>query len=141
MIICPICKEEIDDDSRYCDQCGQELFFCQQCGRVGVGRRCTHCGGLMVSPDGNKHAGIPTGSITGYVSTGSVGEAISQPGSVGAVPVLTLSNDSLNIRIVGMNGHYRTPSRTLYSVLFQSRLCLRCTRTVEIYSQSRMVCR
>ena len=68
MIVCPICKEEIDDDSHYCDQCGQALFFCQQCGRVGVGRRCTYCGGLMVSPDGNRHAGVPTGSITGYVS-------------------------------------------------------------------------
>ena len=45
MIVCPICKEEIDDDSHYCDQCGQALFFCQQCGRVGVGRRCTYCGG------------------------------------------------------------------------------------------------
>lgn len=103
MIVCPICKEEIDDDSHYCDQCGQALFFCQQCGRVGVGRRCTYCGGLMVSPDGNKHAGVPTASITGYVSTGSVGN-ISQPGLSGTMPVLTLSNDSLNIRIVGMNG-------------------------------------
>lgn len=103
MIVCPICKEEIDDDSHYCDQCGQALFFCQQCGRVGVGRRCTYCGGLMVSPDGNKHAGVPTSSITGYVSTGSVGN-ISQPGLSGTMPVLTLSNDSLNIRIVGMNG-------------------------------------
>ena len=103
MIVCPICKEEIDDDSHYCDQCGQALFFCQQCGRVGVGRRCTYCGGLMVSPDGNQRAGVPTGSITGYVSTGSVGN-ISQPGLSGTMPVLTLSNDSLNIRIVGMNG-------------------------------------
>ena len=57
----------------------------------------------MASPDGNKHAGVPTGSITGYVSTGSVGN-ISQPGLSGTMPVLTLSNDSLNIRIVGMNG-------------------------------------
>ena len=104
MIVCPICKEEIDDDSHYCDQCGQALFFCQQCGRVGVGRRCTYCGGLMVSPDGNRHAGVPTGSITGFVSSSSIDDAISQPGTMGSAPVLTLSNDSLNIRIVGMNG-------------------------------------
>ena len=51
MIICPACKEEIDDDSRYCDQCGQTLLFCNQCGRVGLGRRCTHCGGLMMRSD------------------------------------------------------------------------------------------
>lgn len=103
MIICPICKEEIEDDSRYCDQCGQALYFCQQCGRVGVGRRCTHCGGLMVSLDGKHPAGTPLVSVTGYASTGSIGN-VSQPGVSGAAPVLTLSNDSLNIRIVGMNG-------------------------------------
>ena len=49
MIICPNCKEEIDDDSHYCDQCGQALLYCDKCGRVGMGRRCTHCGGMMVS--------------------------------------------------------------------------------------------
>jgi pSer/pThr/pTyr-binding forkhead associated (FHA) protein len=58
----------------------------------------------MVSPDGNRHAGVPTGSITGFVSSSSIDDAISQPGMVGSAPVLTLSNDSLNIRIVGMNG-------------------------------------
>jgi pSer/pThr/pTyr-binding forkhead associated (FHA) protein len=58
----------------------------------------------MVSPDGNRHAGVPTGSITGFVSSGSIDDAISQPGTMGSAPVLTLSNDSLNIRIVGMNG-------------------------------------
>ena len=49
MIICPACKEGIEDDSYFCDQCGQELSFCKQCGHVGLGRRCTRCGGLMVS--------------------------------------------------------------------------------------------
>ena len=49
MIICPTCKEEIDNDSHFCDQCGQALLFCDRCGNVGVGRRCTHCGGLMVA--------------------------------------------------------------------------------------------
>lgn len=24
---CPFCKAMIDDDSRYCDQCGKELHF------------------------------------------------------------------------------------------------------------------
>ena len=52
MIICPACKEEIEDDSHYCDQCGQQLLFCKQCGHVGLGRRCTCCGGMMASRDG-----------------------------------------------------------------------------------------
>ncbi len=49
MIICPNCKEEIDDDSLYCDQCGQMLLFCETCGHVGIGKRCTNCGGFMGS--------------------------------------------------------------------------------------------
>ena len=54
MIICPSCKEEIEEESHYCDQCGQELVYCSSCGRVGMGRRCTYCGGLMVGPEGVK---------------------------------------------------------------------------------------
>ena len=59
MIICPTCKEEIDNDSHFCDQCGQALLFCDRCGNVGVGRRCTHCGGLMVAPKNAPGEGIP----------------------------------------------------------------------------------
>ena len=44
---CPNCKEEIDNDSYFCDQCGQKLSFCSSCGVVGLGRRCTVCGGEM----------------------------------------------------------------------------------------------
>lgn len=107
MIICPACKEEIEDNSYFCDQCGQALLFCNQCGRVGLGRRCTHCGGLMVSPierQNNKQAESPSLS-TGFApfSLSSVG--VSQAGVPrGGIPVLTLANDSLNIRIVAMNG-------------------------------------
>ena len=51
MIICPSCREEIEENSHYCDQCGQELVYCSNCGRVGMGRRCTQCGGLMISAE------------------------------------------------------------------------------------------
>ena len=103
MIICPTCKEEIDDDSRYCDQCGQALLYCNQCGRVGVGRRCTYCGGLMVVP--GKEAQQPENvASVGYATYGSIRPEDSRPGVQGGMPVLTLANDSLNIRIVAMNG-------------------------------------
>lgn len=106
MIICPTCREEIDDDSCYCDQCGQALLFCQQCGRVGIGRRCTHCGGLMVTPAGLSKNNVNTSGDSlnaSYASFGTMGDGISQPGVV-SMPVMTLSNESLNIRIVAMNG-------------------------------------
>ncbi len=111
MIICPACKEGIEDDSHFCDQCGQELLFCKQCGHVGLGRRCTRCGGLMVSRHEKAVERQPEASVNVSVSnvsaSMSVGPSISISSagpSRGGLPVLTLANDSLNIRIVAMNG-------------------------------------
>lgn len=113
MIICPTCKEEIDNDSQFCDQCGQALLFCDRCGSVGIGRRCTHCGGLMVARNSNSGQAAPNMSESLQVAMNGATTGISmkemvqpaQNGSAsGAVPVLTLANDSLNIRIVGING-------------------------------------
>lgn len=105
MIICPACKEEIEDDSHFCDQCGQALLFCNQCGRVGLGRRCTHCGGLMVSPEERYAKKQQQPEATGYSFSQNLSMGVSQTGAPrGGMPVLTLANDSLNIRIVAMNG-------------------------------------
>ena len=113
MIICPACKEGIEDDSHFCDQCGQELSFCKQCGHVGLGRRCTRCGGLMVSrhekaaerkPEPGASVSVSVSNVSASLSAGP-SISISQAGpSRGGLPVLTLANDSLNIRIVAMNG-------------------------------------
>ena len=101
MIVCPSCKEEIEEDSHYCDQCGQALLYCNQCGRVGIGRRCTYCGGLMVPPGSEtQHAGDSFASV-GYATYGSLRQEDSRHGTGGGnMPVLTLANDSLNIRLV-----------------------------------------
>lgn len=112
MIICPSCKEEIDDNSHYCDQCGQALLYCNRCGRVGIGRRCTHCGGLMVTPEQLQEAH----SRTAYSAAAASGVSlidngtfstrstdVPQPARQG-IPVLTLYNSSLNINIQGING-------------------------------------
>ena len=108
MIICPSCKEEIEDNSHYCDQCGQTLLYCDRCGRVGLGRRCTHCGGLMVTPDGLGHKGTSvmnaTSMSTGIPSLSTSNVGVSQPSPSNSLPMLMLYNDSLNIRIQGING-------------------------------------
>lgn len=41
---CPYCKETIDDDSCYCDQCGKELRFCPECRQPKRGTACPACG-------------------------------------------------------------------------------------------------
>lgn len=46
---CPFCKEVIDDDSHYCDQCGKELKFCPECRQPKRGTECPACGAELVS--------------------------------------------------------------------------------------------
>jgi len=47
---CPSCKQNIDGDSLYCDQCGEQILVCSLCGRAGKGRRCTVDGKELVPP-------------------------------------------------------------------------------------------
>ena len=121
MIICPTCKEEIDDDSRFCDQCGQALLYCNQCGRVGIGRRCTYCGGLMVPPgDGVQMSSANVASV-GYATYGSLRQDDSRHAGGESIPVLTLANDSLNIRIVAMNGAIIGRRKGPYTQFFEKQ--------------------
>lgn len=132
MIICPNCKEEIDDDSRYCDQCGQALLFCDRCGRVGVGRRCTNCGGLMVSyEEYQKHAAgaqtqyslaMSRSSQTQGGNTTSVRRQEPMMGVPRGIPTLTLYNMSLNIRIQGINGAVIGRRQGPYASYFENNM-------------------
>ncbi len=122
MIICPTCREEIDNDSHYCDQCGQALLYCNQCGRVGIGRRCTFCGGLMVPPGEDKQpTSNGSASISVFSTYGSIGQGVSRPGQQETIPVLTLANDSLNIRIVAMNGAIIGRRKGPYTQFFEKQ--------------------
>ncbi len=110
MIVCPNCKEEIEDDSHFCDQCGQQLVYCSSCGRVGMGRRCTYCGGLMISADEKQQqrvnpniAATLNPSMSFSVSNDDPTGARRQAAQLG-IPTLTLYNPSLDIRLVGING-------------------------------------
>jgi len=46
---CPNCKEIIDDDSWFCDQCGKEIKFCPECHQPKRGTECPACGADLVS--------------------------------------------------------------------------------------------
>jgi len=132
MIICPICKEEIDDASYYCDQCGQYLSYCERCGRVGVGRRCTTCGSMMLPPDeylrkSSERKAFSTSASMGFVSNDLVSQSkITQEdhptGQTTGVPQLLLSNDSLGIRMVGVNGAIIGRRQGPYVQFFQQNM-------------------
>lgn len=46
---CPYCKETIDDDSWFCDQCGKEIKYCPDCHLPRRGTECAACGSDLVS--------------------------------------------------------------------------------------------
>jgi len=46
---CPFCKNNIDDDSFYCDQCGKEILICPKCNKPGKGKMCIIDGTPLVS--------------------------------------------------------------------------------------------
>lgn len=54
---CPCCKEVIDDDSRFCDQCGNELHFCPECRQPKRGTECPACGADLI--DGEHFFAMP----------------------------------------------------------------------------------
>ena len=133
MIICPNCKEEIDDDSYYCDQCGQSLLYCNTCGRVGIGRRCTSCGGMMVTPEElmrSKEAKNRTSSVsqsTGFVSQEFVSHTYTKSADILSqtplpIPVLILYNGPLNIRMQGINGAIIGRKQGPYAQFFTQNL-------------------
>ena len=48
MLMCPFCRAEVPDDSRFCDQCGKEFMFCPECGKPKKGTMCAACGVPLV---------------------------------------------------------------------------------------------
>ncbi len=145
MIICPNCKEEIEERSHFCDQCGQELAYCTSCGRVGKGRRCTHCGGLMVSPDDldkDKAANISRAAQDAaslsfnYVTQASMRQPEQPQQPVVAksgIPSLTLYNPSLDIRMVGVNGAVIGRRQGPYQQLFEGNMFISGVHAQLIY--------
>lgn len=143
MIICPNCKEEIEDDSHYCDQCGEELVYCSNCGRVGLGRRCTQCGGLMVSYDemqqkqSRRHqVSVSTGVASlipdVLVSSRTAPEGSQLPSQSG-IPTLTLYNPTLDIRLVGVNGAVIGRRQGPYQQLFEGNMYISGVHAQLIY--------
>ncbi|MBQ2209459.1 MAG: FHA domain-containing protein [Prevotella sp.] len=142
MIICPSCKEEIEDDSHYCDQCGQELVYCSNCGRVGMGRRCTYCGGLMISADEmieqrvapkQQSSAVDSLHVTTAASFITSGPQVPKPAVHSGIPTLTLYNPSLDIRIVGINGAIIGRRQGPYTQLFDGNMYISGVHAQLIY--------
>ncbi|MBP1542117.1 MAG: FHA domain-containing protein [Prevotella sp.] len=143
MIVCPSCKEEIEDNSHYCDQCGQELVYCSSCGRVGIGRRCTHCGGLMVSVDEMQQRnesrrqisdrGVSSLTDDEKLLSHRAPDVVQMPVQKG-IPTLTLYNPSLDIRIMGVNGAIIGRKQGPYQQVFEGNMYVSGVHAQLIYT-------
>lgn len=51
MLMCPFCRAEVPDDSRFCDQCGKEFMFCPDCGKPKKGTMCAACGADLIKAE------------------------------------------------------------------------------------------
>lgn len=49
MQTCPKCKQLIEDDSWFCDQCGTELMVCPSCRTIKRGMTCNQCGTKLMT--------------------------------------------------------------------------------------------
>lgn len=105
MINCPKCKAEIDPDSRYCDQCGQEILYCTACGRPGKGQRCTTCGAPMRRLDDEQ----PDATAPSQPTQVTTARESAIAAAIGAnyrshLPQLFLVNDNLHLRLPATDG-------------------------------------
>ena len=136
-------KEEIEEESHYCDQCGQELVYCTSCGRVGMGRRCTYCGGLMAGVDElngqqqaaapNQHAAAVTTNASPLITSRRSEPVGAQMPVQNGVPTLTLYNPSLDIRMVGVNGAIIGRRQGPYQQLFEGNMYVSGVHAQLIY--------
>jgi len=89
LLNCPnkICKQEIPDDSCFCDQCGVQLRRCDKCGFIGTGKFCGNCGGTMSAiqpPNETLDASAPSN------------KALPSP-SPGATVIVSLPADTISL--------------------------------------------
>ncbi len=75
----------------------------------------------MVTPEerNNKRAGMASPSVAPQMFSSSIGVSQTPSSRAGGMPTLTLANDSLNIRIVGMNGAILGRRKGPYTQFFQ----------------------
>ena len=100
-MICPkkTCRIEIDDDSRFCDQCGSEILVCPKCNTFGVFKCCPNDGTKLVSRKKNSAAQQPlnvqggaqpgqgnTGGDAAQVNPQASGPQAPQSGAVNSTP-------------------------------------------------------
>ena len=75
-MICPYCKMNIEGNLYFCDQCGQEMLTCPDCGNLGKGKKCIHDGTTLITR--RERAGFPDVSPAEKVGSGGAGPPLTE---------------------------------------------------------------
>ena len=82
LLQCAFCKQDIDDDSSYCDQCGKQLMMCPQGNHL--------CETSFCAKHGKKVVPYVQGAVSSLSTTGVTNTVPAPPQAVtGTVPVVT----------------------------------------------------
>ncbi|NUN08158.1 MAG: FHA domain-containing protein [Ignavibacteriaceae bacterium] len=110
-MICPFCKNDIEKDSNFCDQCGEELLICPVCKNLAKGKRCTNDGSKLITvrelAGGTQAAAEPPKTVTPKpvpAPAQPATPAMPSPSVVSATQKLRLSNESLGLSIEVSSG-------------------------------------
>ena len=90
MIQCPDCRNQIPDDSAFCDQCGKELHWCPECRRPKRGTECPVCGNDLIP--GRKYLAGKAGPRVGAPDPVRDSSSRSTPDDGGDAPVSRVSS-------------------------------------------------
>ncbi len=108
---CGKCKADIDNDSIYCDQCGEELLICPKCGNPGKGKICTQDGTKLVSA--KEINGTPQTSSTPTPASATGGGQIPEQektvkagsgSAVSAIGTISFANKAINVNFNAKDG-------------------------------------
>jgi len=112
---CPSCKETIDDDSRYYDQCGEQILVCSVCGRPGKGKRCILDGKELVPATGVASASQPVPQSQGINSGAISGDKVKLMSQMHGIMIEAQDGDTIgsqNGAFAGIFSRFKFISRT-----------------------------
>ena len=89
-MLCANCLLEIDDDSTYCDQCGNKIMICPECGYAGSYSVCPNDGTKLILNNDKKNY-----QSRNFFKT----ERTKSKEKISRSPIITLSNRTLNLKI------------------------------------------
>ena len=99
LVSCPFCDKEIENDSYFCDQCGEKLKLCPKGHGFKKGKICSQCGRTLVEA----HTFIKESPVRDVVKSGDYIDTFCSLGYVSGTHAKLQKNSSGNWVIIDLN--------------------------------------